>query len=142
MLKSNCIAPSKLPCGYVLVDMDASPFNNSKTNKEGMSRTYKGYEGYTPMFAYIGSEGYLANLELREGKQHCQKGTPKFLNEAIGICRQLTDEPMLFRLDSGNGSTENIGILLEQGCYFIIKHNLRKESKEDWLKMAKDIPRT
>ncbi len=45
---------------------------------------------------------------------------------------------MLFWLDSGNDSAENIGILLERGCHFIIKHNLRKESKEDWLGMAKD----
>ena len=68
------------------------------------------------MFAYIGREGYLANLELREGKQHSQKGTPEFLKETIGICRQLTDEPLLFRLDSGNDSAENIGILMESGC--------------------------
>ena len=138
MLKSNGIMPSKLPCGYVPVDMDVSPFDNSKTSKEGVSRTYKGCDGYAPMFAYIGREGYLANLELREGKQHCQKGTPEFLRETIGICRQLTDSPLLFRLDSGNDSAENIGILLEHGCHFIIKRNLRKESKEGWLKMAKD----
>lgn len=31
-----------------------------------------------------------------------------------------------------------LGILLERGCHFIIKRNLRKESKEDWLRMAKD----
>ena len=42
------------------------------------------------MFAYIGSEGYLANLELREGKQHCQKGTPQFLEETISLCRRLS----------------------------------------------------
>ena len=138
MLRSNGIVPSKLPCGCVPVDMDVSPFDNSKTSKEGVSRTYKGCDGYAPMFAYIGSEGYLANLERREGKQHCQKGTPQFLDETINICRQLTDEPLLFRLDSGNDSAENIGILLERGCYFIIKRNLRKESKGDWLQMAKD----
>ncbi len=138
MLKSNGIVPSKLPCGYIPVDLDVSPFDNSKTSKEGVSRTYKGYDGYAPIFAYIGREGYLADLELREGKQHSQKGTPEFLKETIGICRQLTDNPLLFRLDSGNDSAENIGIFIENGCYFIIKRNLRKESKEDWLKMAKE----
>lgn len=138
MLKSNGIIPSKLPCGYVPVDMDVSPFDNSKTSKEGVSRTYKGCDGYAPMLAYIGREGYLANLELREGKQHCQKGTPEFLKETIGICRRLTDDPLLFRLDSGNDSAQNIGILLERGCHFIIKRNIRRESREDWLRMAKD----
>ena len=125
MLRSNGTVPSKLPCGYVPVDM-------------GVSRTCKGCDGYAPMFAYTGKEGYLANLELREGKQHCQKDTPQFPEETTGLCRQLTDGPLLFRLDSGNDSAGNIGILLERGCHFIIKRNLRKESKEDWLRMAKD----
>ena len=29
-------------------------------------------------------------------------------------------------------------IKVEAGCHFIIKRNLRKESKEDWLKMAQE----
>ena len=36
--------------------------------------TAKGFDGYAPIMAYIGDEGYLVNTELREGKQHCQKG--------------------------------------------------------------------
>lgn len=44
----------------------------------------------------------------------------------------------LFRLDSGNDSTENIGIFLENGCSFITKRNLRRESKEGWLQELKD----
>ena len=113
-----------------------SPFDNSKTHKDGVSRTYKGCDGYAPIFAYIGREGYLVDLEPREGKQHYQKSTPEFLKETIGICRQITDEPLLFRLDSGNDSAENIGIFLERGCHFIIKRNLRRESREEWLRMA------
>jgi hypothetical protein len=56
--------------------MDVSPFDNSKTQKEGVPRTYKGVDGFVSIFAYLGSEGYLVDLELREGKQHCQKNTP------------------------------------------------------------------
>ena len=58
-----------------LDQLDVSPFDNSKTLKEGVSRTYKGYDGYAPIFAYLGAEGYLVNTELRPGKQHCQNGT-------------------------------------------------------------------
>lgn len=43
----------------------------------------------------------------------------------------------MFRLDSGNDSAQNIAILLERGCHFIIKRNLRRESREEWLGMAK-----
>lgn len=137
MLHMNGIIPSRLPNGYVPVDIDVTPFDNSKTRKEGVSRTYKGYDGYAPIMAYIGTEGYLVNAQLREGKQHCQCDTPAFLRETIAMCRQITDEPLLIRLDSGNDSAENIGILLESDCYFIIKRNLRRESKDDWFEMAK-----
>ncbi len=137
MMRSNGIQPSKLNEGYVPVDADVSPFDNSKTHKQGVSRTYKGCDGYAPMFAYIGKEGYLVNAELRVGSQHCQCGMPDFLRETVRLSRQMTDEPLLFRLDSGNDASENLGILLERGCFFIVKHNLRREGKDNWLEMAK-----
>ena len=141
MLKDNGIMPGKLLNGYVPADIDVTPFDNSKTKKEGVSRTYKGCDGYAPIMAYIGTEGYLVNCELREGKQHCQKHTPEFLRETINMCKQLTDEPLLVRLDSGNDAAENTGILIEAGCHFIIKRNLRKERKESWLQMAQENSR-
>lgn len=58
--------------------------------------------------------------------------------ETIELCHQIADGKLLFRLDSGNDASENIGILLENGCYFNIKHNLRKEGKESWSAMAKE----
>lgn len=84
--------------GYVPVDIDVTPFDNSKTKKEGVSRTYKGFDGYAPIMAYIGTEGYFVKTQLRIGKQHCQKETPDFLRETIELCRQLTDKPLLIRL--------------------------------------------
>ena len=138
MLRANGIHPAKLKEGYVPVDADVTPMDNSKTKKEGVSRTYKGYDGYAPMMAYLGREGYLINCELREGRQHCQKHTPEFLRETIDACRMVTKESLLFRLDSGNDSTDNIGIFLENGCSFIIKRNLRRESREGWLNEIKD----
>ena len=111
--------------------------DNSKSKKEGVSRTYKGFDGYAPMMAYIGTEGYAINFELREGKQHCQKGTVEFLQETINLCHKLTDKPLLIRLDSGNDSIDNVAVLMDAGCFFIIKRNFRRESTEDWFEMAK-----
>ena len=133
LLKANGCIPSKLPSGYVPLDIDVTPQDNSKTKKEGVSRTYKGYDGMAPMMGYIGTEGYMVNTELREGKQHCQKHTPEFLKETIGLCKKLVSDPLLVRLDSGNDAAENIGILMDEGCSFIIKRNLRQESREGWL---------
>ena len=119
------------------LDIDVSPFDNSRTNKEGVSRTYKDHDGFAPIFSYLGREGYLVNAELREGKQHCQNGTPDFLRETIMYCKQITTKPILARLDSGNDSVENVQICIENGIDFIIKRNLRRESKENWLEVAK-----
>jgi len=121
----------------VPLDIDVTPLDNSKSHKEEVSRTYKGFDGYAPIMAYIGREGYLVDVELRPGKQHCQKETPAFLRESLSLARQLTTAPLLVRLDSGNDATDNLEILLEAEVDFIIKRNLRKESKALWLKWAR-----
>src|SRR5665811_266877 len=121
---------------FLPLDMDVSPFDNSKTQKEGVSRTYKGVDGYAPIFAYLGTEGYLVNLELREGKQHCQKNTPEFINDTLNLIRKITDKPILMRLDSGNDSKDNFPDA-SANVQFIIKRNLRKESQQAWVDLAK-----
>jgi len=74
--------------------------NLSKTFKEGVSRAYKGVDGFSPIFGYLGKEGYLVNLELREGGQHCQKETPQFITACIEYAQKITDQSVLVRLDS------------------------------------------
>lgn len=144
LLKTYNIEPSPLPIGYVPIDIDVSPFINEKCHKEKVSKTYKLKDGYAPIFAYIGTEGYLLACELREGKQHCQCGTEDFLKKVIKLARQLTDKPLLVRLDSGNDAAGNIGICMEE-CYYgnpvhyIIKRNLRKELPTDWLESMRDV---
>ena len=38
----------RLSTGHVALDIDAFPMDNSKTHKEGVSRTYKSYAGLRP----------------------------------------------------------------------------------------------
>ena len=132
-------APRISPCykNYVPLDIDVSPFDNSGTKKEGVSWTYKKVDGYAPILAYLGEEGYWINVELREGKQHCQKGTPKFLRETIVLAKRVTTAPLLVRLDSGNDSLDNIKVCLKEKVDWLIKRNLRQESIERWLTIAK-----
>lgn len=137
LLIANQINPTALPNGLVPVDIDVTPMDNSKSKKEGVSRTYKQFDGYAPIMAYIGTEGYAVNFELREGKQHSQCGTVEFLKETLRLCKKLTDKPLLIRLDSGNDSIDNVAVLYEEDCFFIIKRNLRRESKDEWLNMAR-----
>ena len=53
MFRTHAVAPTGLPTGEVPLDIDVTPFDNSKTRKEGVSRTYKGFDGYAPIMAYI-----------------------------------------------------------------------------------------
>lgn len=136
------VEPTALDTGHVPLDADVTPFDNSNTRKEGVSRTYKGHDGYAPMAAYLGREGYCLEFELREGKQHCQRGTPEFLARVLARARRVTDEPVLLRLDGGNDALDNIDVVLEHnesdalGVDFLIKWNPRKEDPYEWLEYA------
>jgi hypothetical protein len=125
---------------YIPVDIDTVALDNSKTKKEGVSRTYRGFDGYHPMMAYIGKEGYLLDCELRPGSQHCQNGTVAFIEEVIQLLGKIkTCNRFLFRLDSGNDSYDTIKTIIAGGAghFFIIKRNKRKESDDLWLSKAK-----
>lgn len=123
---------------YVPLDVDVSPFDNSKTQKEGVSRTYKGCDGFAPNFAYLGHEGYALGVEFRVGSQHCQKGTPAFLETSIERAQRILPEAQfLVRLDSGNDSSDNIDVCRAHHADFLIKRNLRHETPSAWLALAK-----
>jgi hypothetical protein len=127
---------------YFPVDVDTSPMDNSRTKKEGVGWTYKKFDGYHPIFAYIGKEGYMLDNELRPGSQHCQNGTPEFLRLLLErLPERLGGLPLLFRLDSGNDSADTIKALFggagAKGRHMIMKRNNRREGGEEWLEYAK-----
>ena len=123
---------------YVPVDIDVSPMDNSRTKKEGVSRTYKGMDGYSPIFSYIGKEGYMLDCELRPGKQHCQKNTPEYLEKELKIIKELAlNVPVLLRLDSGNDAYATLKPLMKSGHFYLVKRNLRRESLEKWVDIGR-----
>jgi hypothetical protein len=80
----NVGAPvTPLANGLVALDADTTPFDNSGTRKQGVSLTYKGHDGFAPMAAYLGQEGWCLELEMREGKQHSQNGTAALLERVL-----------------------------------------------------------
>jgi hypothetical protein len=136
LLRKHARKPTPCHGQWVALDVDVSPFDNSGTKKEGVSWTYKEVDGYAPIFAYLGEEGYLVHCQLREGKQHCQDGTPEFLDAALDYAERITRSKLLVRLDAGNDAIENIKVCRKHNADWIIKRNLRKESLEDWLEEA------
>jgi len=125
------LASAITPCHgkLVAVDLDVSPFDNSKTKK---------FDGYAPMFAYVGEEGYLTNLELRPGSDHSQKGTEAFLKQTLRYARLMSEATFLVRMDSGNDSLDNIKVCQQEKAHYIIKRNLRRDTPEKWLEIARE----
>lgn len=140
LLRQHDVGLSPCVRDLIPLDIDVSPFDNSQTKKEGVSRTYKGMDGYAPIFAYLGDgEGYLVGLELREGKRHSQCDQGAFIRDAIRNAKRLTDR-LLVRLDSGHDSKDTVEICLDEKVDFIIKRNLRREDPQEYLNYALSDP--
>jgi len=115
--------------------------NNSGTSKEGVSRTYKGVDGYAPIAAYLGEEGWCLACELREGKQHCQNEFLYTLERVLPNARKLTSRPILVRLDSGHDALETRVALVRESADFILKWNPRRQDHHAWLAQAEKLGR-
>jgi len=114
-----------------------SAMDNSQTHKEGVSYTYKGYDGYAPIAAYLGQEGWCLGCELRPGSQHANNGFLDTLKRVLPRARSLTDKPILLRLDSAHDARDNRDFLREQDQIdFLIKWNPRKQDPLAWANKA------
>ena len=82
-------APVTAHKGYVCLDFDTRTMDNRGTKKEAVSRTYRGFDGYTPIAAYLGNEGWNIGLELRPGKQHSALETETFLERIFPRVERL-----------------------------------------------------
>jgi hypothetical protein len=122
----------------VPIDIDVIPLDNSNSKKEGVSRIYNGTDGYAPILACVGTEGYILREELRPGYRHGQKGTAEFLRCAIKDAKTLTQKRLLVRMNAEHDSKKNIGICYgkENRADFIIKRNPRREPQTEWIELA------
>jgi hypothetical protein len=125
---------------YIPVDFDVTPFDNSNSQKEGVSFTYKNFMGFAPMITYIGATGYMLNNEFREGKEHSNcPGTSDYIKRTLELARMVTNKKLLARFDSGNDSIENVLVIDKfENAYYLIKRNLRKESPDKYIELAKN----
>ena len=134
IVQGTCLARRKLR--LVPLDMDVFPMDNSGTKKEGVSYTYKGFNGYAPLAAYLGEEGWCLACELRPGSQHGQNEFIHFPERVVPRAKSLTPHRLLARLDSGHDAAENRAWLAAENVEFIIKWNPRRQDQNVWLKRA------
>jgi hypothetical protein len=128
MLKNGKVPITGLDTGHIPLDADVFPMDNSNTRKEGVSRTYQGTDGYAPIAAYLGLEGWCLEVELRPGSQHSQEGFIPYLHRVIDRARTLTGKKLLVRLDSAHDALETrLALRDREKVSFIIKWNPRRE---------------
>ncbi len=142
-----------LPTGHTPLDIDVTRHDNSNTQKEGVSYTYKGMDGYAPIACCLGQEGWCIRYELREGKQHSQgEFIPTLEHTFSAIHEVMKNQPLerqviMVRLDSGHDAKDTRVWLYDLDSPllvdFIIKWNPRKEAsvvnKEKWYEYAKQL---
>jgi hypothetical protein len=116
---------STLSTGHMPLDLDVFTQDNSNTKKEGVSWTYRKFHGFAPIAAWLGLEGWCLEIEQRPGSQHAQEGFVPFLLRAIHKSRQLTDAPLLVRLDSAHDAIMTLVTLIGEQVDFIVKWNPR-----------------
>jgi hypothetical protein len=142
-------APITAHKGYVCVDIDTFAMDNSRTRKEDVSRTYQGFDGYTPITGYLGNEGWNIGLELRPGAQHSALETEYFYERLFPRIERLVkaDAPVLLREDSGFDSARLLFAkaqekdrlaVLGRAFDFICKWNPRKQDKVEWVARAEE----
>lgn len=143
-------APTSAHQGFVCVDMDTFVMDNSGTRKQHVGRTYQGVDGYTPIAAYLGNEGWNIGLELRAGTQHSALETEYFLERVFPRVRRLMQgrhDAVLWRADSGFDSarllltlqTERERWAAEQRRLdFIVKWNPRRQDRAGWVRRLEE----
>ena len=118
-----------LPSGWLPLDVDTFAMDNSGTAKDGVGRTYAGVDGYCPLAAYLGTQGFCLELGLRPGVQHSALETEFNFERVIPMAQRLSAAgpraPILARLDSGFDSAKLMGELTS--------YNTTGAPKVDWL---------
>jgi hypothetical protein len=148
-LIERALAPITAHQGYVCVDVDTFVMNNDGSKKECVGRTYQGVDGYTPIAAYLGNEGWNIALELRPGVQHSASETHYTLERIFVRVERLVapDRPVLLRDDSGFDSARLLFAKAEEkdrwttlgrSFDFITKWNPRTQDKTLWVARAED----
>ena len=137
MLKKGKANITALDTGHIPLDADVFPMDNSGTQKEKVSRTYKGHDGYAPIAAYLGMEGWCLEVELRPGSQHSQDGFVPFMKRVLTKARVLTKKKLLVRLDSAHDAIENRVLLRKANkVSYIVKWNPRRENTSELYQKA------
>jgi hypothetical protein len=146
-LIERAVAPITPHKGYVCLDMDTFVMDQSGSKKEDVSRTYQGVDGYTPVAAYLGNEGWCVGLELRPGRWHSSLEIEYFLERLLPRVERLVpaEQAVLMRKDSGFDSAKLLfaaaaekdrWAAMGRRFEYLVKWNPRRQDKDHWVAQA------
>lgn len=147
-IKGQPIDFGRLANGFCPIDIDTFAMDNSDTAKQGVGRTYAGVDGYCPLAAYLGTQGYCLQLALRPGTQHSASETHYNLEHVLPLAARLCAAPLLLRADSAFCSQTLLASVAEQARALgrridvLIKWNPRSTPVEAWAQARRDDPST
>jgi hypothetical protein len=87
--------------------------------------TYRKFHACALLAAWLSLEGWCLEIEQRPGSQRAQEVIVPFLLRAIHKSRQLTEAPLLVRLDSAHDAIMTLVTLAGEQVDFIVKWNPR-----------------
>ncbi|MGA2083817.1 MAG: hypothetical protein ABSH53_24900 [Holophaga sp.] len=135
LLRNTEMKPSPLWTGHVALDIDTSPQDNSRTRKPGVGPTYKGCDGYCPILAYAGVEGFFRGSEFYIGTQHSQKGAPAFFRKQIQRLSGPGIDQVLVRLGSGMDVADTMVAIQAEADDTVISWPLgERTSSSGWIR--------
>jgi hypothetical protein len=137
-----------LATGHCPIDIDTFAMDNSNTARQGVGRTYAGVDGFCPLAACLGTQGYCLQLALRPGTQHSAFETPYDLEHVLPLAQRLCAAPLLLRADSGFCGQPILDSVAQQAQALgrridvLIKWNPRCTPVEAWARARRDDPAT
>ena len=141
MLRKVCFKPQTISVpGFVgvRIDTDATILDNSDTKKEGVERAYNGISGYAPVCSFLAG-GIILGAELRPGSQHVlHEGSLAYHEGVRQRAREIIKHARLVWVDDAAFDDASLmASRLKAGDSFITRHNLRRESPEVLVSLAR-----
>jgi len=121
--------------GWMPLDCDVTPFDNSHTNKEGVSRG-----------GLFGAGGLRPGIGVARRQSALSERHTAVPPAGAGAGATSDRRPLLLRLDRGNDAIENIAVVEAHNeqdpqvspTHYVIKWNPRREPAEKWLAIAEE----
>jgi len=122
----------------VRVDTDPTILDNSDTKKQGVERAYNGVVGYAPICSFL-EGGFVVGAMLRPGSHHAtHEGSLAYHEGVRQRVRKICKHTRLLWVD--DAAFDDVALMAARqkaGDVFLTRHNLRKESPDALIALAK-----